>query len=1169
MSFGFKFKNNNNETIIDDTGVKPWFYGQAPFTGSPLQNYLNAPNPEYNVLNTIYTDPDTGYYTGTSTSFIPYDSPTVTYWYVYRIDYSVPNYNCFIVWNLPDQSAPIYYNCPKPFHLVGEGGTISIYAYVANTTTAGIVNIPNAYIFVADPVPNGALSTGFGMQIFDQSQQCTFDALKKHFQPLGFFPFYAANPNSYVYNSGDFYVAPEQSVSLVDDRTLDPIILPSTPAFNLPSIEIIKATYDDNTGTTTAIYANTLYRREGNTLRIATPKIKAAIVSNTASAYYNVSDQMSYGLGMIVDAGPLNQGYTPTEFPTTYQLSVNKPGIVEDQNPSYNNRNDITITLDTTGLATGTYVPYTITGTNITSGDLSASGSYGLTGNFIIINNQAKLGFQALPDGMTEGTETATLSLNNGKASINFTISDAQSYSLTSSLGNPQEGQSIYVYLTTTGVANNTQVNYTITGIQQADLTTGSLTGYFTVNNNAAQLQFSFAKDAVNDYESMVLSLTGVFPAASITIPIVNVPYANETLIITPSTFTTAETCVIQIYGGFAYDQFEFNIAPQGTNVIDTWNNTWVSGVPIGTLYLDENGGFYNNTSLGSDFGGVGNWKLTVRFLTSKNFRSANVTVTGAPTFSITGSDGTKGPWSVNEGGTGYFKVTTTYIPNGTVVYPKFVNTSLDSSDYTNSAASGLTIQNGVGNFTISFAADLKTEGNETGTLVVDYPNGTRKDTYGVITVNDTSLTPATYSLLINNTNTPSEGGYIDFTFNTNQPAGSLFYWTITGISSVTQDIDYVLMYIDYGDGNGITTYSLGQVNSGSFYYNQYGLGYEFFRVYLRADVTTEGAESAVFSIRSGSITGTQLATANFTIQDTSTYPANGTPNGNPYCVGYDKYQRYNNGSGGTYSTLIEANSSFCGYVSYNQTISIYSQNDYTNNLYQTEPGVINISGGAPNTAFVYSILNTADAQPTYWPGTGVSLDENGNFYNYSVTGSSFDTAQRAKRLWVKFADNHIRYADVNIYYNPGTLSGGQYCSGYTLTQNYWNGRGGTYSQNVQSNSPTCGYVTQYYPYTAQTYFFYYNQDYVHDLWTVYGAKPYSGVKLQIISGPAGVGNSVTVNSDGDGTAQWDPGNAPYPAGLYTINITFPGLDAYYPSSYRTLVAYWYVMNASGGGGGY
>lgn len=182
----------------------------------------------------------------------------------------------------------------------------------------------------------------------------------------------------------------------------------------------------------------------------------------------------------------------------------------------------------------------------------------------------------------------------------------------------------------------------------------------------------------------------------------------------------------------------------------------------------------------------------------------------------------------------------------------------------------------------------------------------------------------------------------------------------------------------------------------------------------------------------------------------------------------------------------------------------------------------------------------------------------------FGVAGATGD-----KRLWVKFRYNqHIRSGRINVVANAGTLNGGQYCSGYNLLQNYNNGRGGIYTQTVQSNSPTCGYVQQYYPSMSQTYYYYYNQDFVRDIWYITGAKPNSAVKFTIVAGPNYVGASTTITTDGNGNGTYDIGAAAYTAGLYTINATFPNDNANYPTSYRTLVFYWYVIAGSGGGGG-
>ena len=68
--------------------------------------------------------------------------------------------------------------------------------------------------------------------------------------------------------------------------------------------------------------------------------------------------------------------------------------------------------------ATGTVLPFTITG--ISSSDINEN----LTGNFTVNNNTAQTIISLVNDNTTEGTETMTLSLNNGGASQSVTIND-------------------------------------------------------------------------------------------------------------------------------------------------------------------------------------------------------------------------------------------------------------------------------------------------------------------------------------------------------------------------------------------------------------------------------------------------------------------------------------------------------------------------------------------------------------------------------------------------------------------------------------------------------------------------------------------------------------------------------------------------------------------------
>jgi hypothetical protein len=1153
MSYGFKFFNNNNETVIDDTGTKPWFYSQAEYgliiELTNLYTDLNKVDGEGNLF----------------TTFAPNTAPGVTKWNVYSVNYrGIPldeNYDCFVAFSLPNNNRPVYYAYDKNYALAGDT-TIRILVFVPNTIVAQISDIPKAYIFVANPVPRANLSTGFGLHVFNASQQCTYDSNKKHFQPTDLPVIFVTNPTDYVYSQPGV-------IPLSDNSGLT---FPTSAAAILPYVEVINVTVDSEYNVYSTHY-QTIYRRRGSVLETGVPRVytKLSGTNYTQSGFFN---QGTVGLQscVILDAAPLDQGYTPPEFPDSYSLRISRTNIIEGIGgvPEIFPNTTAIITLTTAGVPNGRLVPYTIKG--ISSSDI---GNQSLTGNFVVSGNSATLTISASSDSLFEGTETATLELDNGRAAIVFTISDQQSFALSSSRANPEEGQSILVYLTTQNVPTGTQVPYTITGIQQADLTVGSLSGNFSVvsagANGTAQFQLSFARDAVFEDETVRVALTNT--GTALFIPITDLSFGyNEVLSVTPSTFQNNQNTVIQVTGGIPGDSFQWIILPTGTNPVDSFNNRWTSqyaSFAAGqVLNLDESGNFYNQVS-GPDFGGVGNWTLWIFTNTTKNFRSANVVVTAVPTFSLTASDGTKGPLTINEGQIGYFLVTTTNLPNGSVVYPKPVgpNTAV-AADIVNSAQNGLVINNNTGSFTIQMVADQTTEsdpevnpsGQEFFELVLDYPNGTRRDTYGRININDTSLTPATYSVS-RSAASVNEGSAVTFTFTTNQ--NGTFYWTLTGMEF--DDIWYVEYYEDYGEGAYWA--NQGQINSGTIFNGGQ------VRVTFRNDQVTEGAQTATFSVRSGSTTGTVLSSASVTINDTSIYPAAGTNSGGEYCVGFDRYQNKHNGSGGTYAQLVQSNSPSCGFNVWNESVTIYGDDQYQDFIVPSNGYVvISIGPGEPNSGFTFAITNNTDPQPTSFPGSA-TLNESGYFSNYiqayTIIGST-PGATGDKRLWVRFNySGNVRSARVNIVPNAGTLSGGQYCQGTSLRQNRHDGRGGIYAETVQNNSPTCGYVQQYDPFMNQGTYYNYNGDGFRNIWYIYGAKPNSKVNFRIVAGNY-VGNNADITTDGDGFGSFDIGPGPYIVGTYTINATFPGHEANYPTNKRTLVFNWVVFAGFGqdSGGG-
>ena len=65
------------------------------------------------------------------------------------------------------------------------------------------------------------------------------------------------------------------------------------------------------------------------------------------------------------------------------------------------------------------------------------------------------------------------------------------------------EGATVVVTLTTIGVADGTNVPYTVTGIDQSDLSGGNLTGIFNIVSNTATATFTFALDTVTEEEEI------------------------------------------------------------------------------------------------------------------------------------------------------------------------------------------------------------------------------------------------------------------------------------------------------------------------------------------------------------------------------------------------------------------------------------------------------------------------------------------------------------------------------------------------------------------------------------------------------------------------------------------------------------------------------------------
>ena len=205
---------------------------------------------------------------------------------------------------------------------------------------------------------------------------------------------------------------------------------------------------------------------------------------------------------------------------------------------------------------------------------------------------------------------------------------------------------------------------------------------------------------------------------------------------------------------------------------------------------------------------------------------------------------------SVNEGDNLTVNVNTVGVPSGTVLYWQTSNITTSDSDFTATSGS-VQIINGAGNFTIAAVADSTTEGAETFgiTLRRISPSGPIVASTTNKTINDTSLS-SSYSA--SSPSSVNEGSALVCTVTTTNVADSTtLYWTTSHTS--TTDADF-----SYNSGSFTIT-----SNSGTF------------NVTPTADATTEGAETFTVQIRTGSVSGTIVATLpSITVNDTSLTPS-------------------------------------------------------------------------------------------------------------------------------------------------------------------------------------------------------------------------------------------------------------------------------------------------------
>lgn len=524
---------------------------------------------------------------------------------------------------------------------------------------------------------------------------------------------------------------------------------------------------------------------------------------------------------------------------------------VVESSTAVNEGDVVTFTINTSNVADGTVLYYTINGT-VNSSDFTD----GLLSGSVTINNNTASIIKTLANDITpigtEGSESFTVNIRldsltgtivTSSSTINVADTSVLSYGITQSSTSLNEGDSVTFTITTQGVPNGTTLYYTTTGtVNSNDFTDGLLSGSLTINNNSALLTKTLSNDltivGTENQETFQIqirtgSTTGSIVATSSTITVEDTSVSSYTLTQSATQINEGESV-----------SFTLNTVgiPNGTTLYYTSSNTTDVTPSSGSFTVNSNTGSFSitasqDTIIESDESFVvnirtssvtGNIVATSSQITIKNTTSVSVGVSTTIVF---------------EGESVTFTVTPTGIPNGTVLNYSHSGDALPKSG-------SFTIINGSGAFTLTAIQDALVESTETFTVNIKNSLGNILATSPPVSITNTTsitLTPSSTSV--------SEGEFITFNVSTiGIPNSTTLYYTASNNAANSLDILPI---------NGSFVINN---NSGSFSIN------------ILQDFIPESLEFLEVQVRSGSLTGPVIATSPVILIQDSPFTINVIP---------------------------------------------------------------------------------------------------------------------------------------------------------------------------------------------------------------------------------------------------------------------------------------------------
>lgn len=613
----------------------------------------------------------------------------------------------------------------------------------------------------------------------------------------------------------------------------------------------------------------------------ANPQAVIGDFSSTSGSFTVTSNAGSFSVPIVADTtteGPedfralANYSASGSSATSGYVVindtSTSPPGaVLIVTGPASVNEGDVAgIIITGTSPAAATAGFYTLNWSvnNVTtaSGDFSStSGTVQVYSDGPSGNLSGAFNIGTIADSTTEGSETFTVTVSGNIAgtvmsdtSSSITINDTSTTPATPAINtvtgpsSVNEGASASISVSTSNIPDGTTLNWAVNNGTSDNTDFDSTSGTVTINSNAGSFSVPIADDHFTEgSETFTVTVSGTVSSTpvsgtsgSITINDTSLTPSVDSVTgpasVNEGSSATINVTTTGIGDGVTLNWAVNNVSTQNADFSQTSgtfqinSNAGSFSVPIVADSLTEGSQTFTVTVSGGPYG--------VSVSGTSGSITINDTSQGGPTYAISA------PASIDEGSAGTVNVTTTNVANGTTLY--WTVATSGGGDFATTSGN-VTINSNAASFTVTPLADNSTEGSETATvrLLTGSVIGTvvATDTF---TINDTSQQTATYSV---NAPTLDEQGYYSSPSDqaitvstTGVPDGTTLYWNITP----TAEFD--------------TTSGSFTINSNSGTIN----------VRATRDFITEGTDSYTINVRTGSTTGTIVATNTGSISDTA-----------------------------------------------------------------------------------------------------------------------------------------------------------------------------------------------------------------------------------------------------------------------------------------------------------